>query len=194
MSRHAQYRMVYSASIPFCFPPLLSLSRVRNRGAFSAIAQYVRGWTRDHLTPSLSLLPSPSPLLSEPIEGPLQKWTNMMRGWQLRYFQLDPKQSTLHYHMVCTTMWWSHDAVCRAHDGHVIQLGDHLMQSGDHVMHYGGHLMQSGDHMMQYGGHMMLMCCCLCSLRTAASTLHVAPSTSGERRWPRVTRTHWPSR
>jgi len=33
-------------------------------------------------------------------EGQLSKWTNVMKGWQYRWFVLNPDSGTLEYHVV----------------------------------------------------------------------------------------------
>jgi len=37
---------------------------------------------------------------SKPIEGQLSKYTNVMKGWQYRWFVLNPNRGTLEYHML----------------------------------------------------------------------------------------------
>ena len=37
-------------------------------------------------------------------EGPLCKWTNVIHGWQYRYFVLDPEQRMLIYYTVRSKM------------------------------------------------------------------------------------------
>ena len=37
---------------------------------------------------------------NEPLEGVLLKWVNLMKGYQPRYFVLDPVQCSLYYYMV----------------------------------------------------------------------------------------------
>ena len=37
---------------------------------------------------------------TQELEGQLLKHTNMMKGWQPRYFRLDPKQAILSYYIV----------------------------------------------------------------------------------------------
>lgn len=34
------------------------------------------------------------------LEGPLSKWTNVMKGWQFRWFVLDEKVGVLSYYTV----------------------------------------------------------------------------------------------
>ena len=36
-------------------------------------------------------------------EGPLSKWTNVIQGWQYRFFVLDPTQGMLIYYTVRLT-------------------------------------------------------------------------------------------
>ena len=36
------------------------------------------------------------------MEGPLSKWTNVMKGWQYRWFVLDYNAGLLSYYTVCT--------------------------------------------------------------------------------------------
>lgn len=36
------------------------------------------------------------------MEGPLCKWTNVVKGWQYRYFTLDISQALLSYYTVRT--------------------------------------------------------------------------------------------
>lgn len=36
-------------------------------------------------------------------EGPLSKWTNVMKGWQYRWFVLDDNAGLLSYYTVSTT-------------------------------------------------------------------------------------------
>ena len=33
----------------------------------------------------------------QPMEGLLHKYTNVMKGWQFRWFVLDPQKGKLHY-------------------------------------------------------------------------------------------------
>lgn len=35
------------------------------------------------------------------LEGHLSKWTNVMKGWQYRWFVLDEKVAVLSYYTVC---------------------------------------------------------------------------------------------
>jgi hypothetical protein len=35
----------------------------------------------------------------QPLEGQLHKYTNVMKGWQYRYFKIDPEQGILEYYM-----------------------------------------------------------------------------------------------
>ena len=44
---------------------------------------------------SLGFLP-----LQMSFEGPLSKWTNVIQGWQYRFFVLDPTQGMLSYYTV----------------------------------------------------------------------------------------------
>jgi hypothetical protein len=37
--------------------------------------------------------------LRQPLEGQLHKWTNVVKGWQSRWFYLDPTSSVLYYYM-----------------------------------------------------------------------------------------------
>jgi hypothetical protein len=37
------------------------------------------------------------------MEGPLSKWTNVMKGWQYRWFVLDYNAGLLSYYTVCTS-------------------------------------------------------------------------------------------
>lgn len=37
------------------------------------------------------------------MEGPLCKWTNVVKGWQYRYFTLDTNQALLSYYTVCSS-------------------------------------------------------------------------------------------
>ncbi|XP_054153355.1 oxysterol-binding protein-related protein 11-like isoform X2 [Oppia nitens] len=39
-------------------------------------------------------------LQSQPIEGQLNKYTNVVKGWQYRWFVLNPNRGTLEYHML----------------------------------------------------------------------------------------------
>ena len=43
---------------------------------------------------------SVSPLHRQPTEGQLSKWTNLMKGWQYRWFTLDPDSGMLGYYVV----------------------------------------------------------------------------------------------
>ena len=36
----------------------------------------------------------------KPTEGQLSKWTNLMKGWQFRWFTLDPDSGSLEYYVV----------------------------------------------------------------------------------------------
>ena len=38
--------------------------------------------------------------LRKPTEGQLSKWTNLMKGWQFRWFTLDPDSGLLEYYVV----------------------------------------------------------------------------------------------
>lgn len=38
----------------------------------------------------------------KPTEGQLSKWTNLMKGWQFRWFTLDPDSGLLEYYVVRT--------------------------------------------------------------------------------------------
>ena len=38
------------------------------------------------------------------MEGPLSKWTNVMQGWQYRWFVLDDNNGVLSYYTVCMCM------------------------------------------------------------------------------------------
>ena len=35
------------------------------------------------------------------MEGQLNKFTNLVKGWQFRWFVLDPEKGTLSYYLVC---------------------------------------------------------------------------------------------
>jgi len=50
------------------------------------------------------------------IEGPLSKWTNVVIGWQYRWFVLDEGAGVLWYYTVCT--------------GYIFMLGAGLQKSG----------------------------------------------------------------
>lgn len=39
-----------------------------------------------------------NPVMSGPLEGQLQKWTNPLKGWQPRWFCVDKQQGVLHYY------------------------------------------------------------------------------------------------
>ena len=39
----------------------------------------------------------------KPSEGQLSKWTNLMKGWQFRWFTLDPHSGLLEYYVVRTS-------------------------------------------------------------------------------------------
>lgn len=41
------------------------------------------------------------------LEGALSKWTNVMKGWQFRWFVLDEKVGVLSYYTVCMTSIYS---------------------------------------------------------------------------------------
>ncbi len=45
------------------------------------------------------LLSNPSG--TTPMEGSLSKWTNVMKGWQFRWFMLDENTGLLSYYTVC---------------------------------------------------------------------------------------------
>ena len=49
---------------------------------------------------------------SQELEGQLLKHTNMMRGWQPRYFRLDPKQAVLSYYIVCLLFVVCYNVCC----------------------------------------------------------------------------------
>lgn len=52
------------------------------------------------------LLPSelwPSVKMASIMEGPLSKWTNVMKGWQYRWFVLDYNAGLLSYYTVSTS-------------------------------------------------------------------------------------------
>ena len=42
----------------------------------------------------------------KPTEGQLSKWTNLMKGWQFRWFTLDPDSGLLEYYVVRIIDQW----------------------------------------------------------------------------------------
>ena len=40
---------------------------------------------------------------SQPMEGQLYKYTNVVKGWQYRWFMMDPHKGTLEYYMVSSS-------------------------------------------------------------------------------------------
>ena len=51
-------------------------------------------WIKIHIFPLLTFRMSI-------MEGPLSKWTNVMKGWQYRWFVLDDNAGLLSYYTVC---------------------------------------------------------------------------------------------
>lgn len=45
--------------------------------------------------------------LRQQFEGQLYKYTNVMKGWQHRWFVLDPEMGTLSYFLVSPNFDWS---------------------------------------------------------------------------------------
>ena len=69
------------------------------------------------------------PAIQEPIMGNLLKWTNVVKGWQLRYFLLSPETGMLHYYL-------SEDRVTEGVPRGTLQLHSAIVQpsEGDQCM------------------------------------------------------------
>ena len=46
------------------------------------------------------------------MEGPLSKWTNVMKGWQYRWFVLDDNAGLLSYYTVSSGRWLTFSTGC----------------------------------------------------------------------------------
>lgn len=55
------------------------------------------------------------------MEGSLSKWTNVVKGWQYRWFVLDENAGLLSYYTVSTKIYFNISFVC------VICLGSQVM-------------------------------------------------------------------
>ena len=55
--------------------------------------------------------------LCRPLEGQLYKWTNPLKGWQPRWFNVDQQQGVLHYYTV---------SGCKSHHTHTHTQNDRL--------------------------------------------------------------------
>jgi hypothetical protein len=50
------------------------------------------------------------------MEGPLSKWTNVVKGWQYRWFVLDDNAGLLSYYTVCISKYLQN--VAKVHTSH----------------------------------------------------------------------------
>ena len=44
--------------------------------------------------------------LKQPFQGHLVKFTNVVKGWQTRWFVLNPEYGTLHYYLVSINLFF----------------------------------------------------------------------------------------
>lgn len=100
----------------------------------SAMTTPTECWKPYRRVTSGRLLSLAAPKMASIMEGPLSKWTNVMKGWQYRWFVLDYNAGLLSYYTVST---WRQSLGCLGSRDSWVEVGTRLFGSPVEVVRMG---------------------------------------------------------